>query len=65
MKNIVVPSLKYMHFTTKTIHPCFNDKPFGIIDNSLIHSIGLKFLLYKHHSFLQSLIIIMLTYRAI
>ena len=64
MKNIVVPSLKYMHFTTKTIHPCFNDKPLGIIDNSLIHSIDLKFLLYKHHSLLQSLII-MPSYRAI
>ena len=63
MKNIVVSSLKYMHFTTKTFHPCFNDKPFGIIDNSLNHSIGLKFLLYKHHSFLKSLI--MPSYKAI
>ena len=39
----------------KQCTPYFDDKPFGIIDNSLILSVGLKFLLYKHHSFLESL----------
>ena len=35
--------------------PCFGDQPFGIFDNLLIFSIGLQFLMEKHHLFLQSL----------